>query len=588
MTRHRYDFPFGAQLQDDGAVVFRLWAPTARRVDLILEDVAAPGAGIELPMNPSDDGWFVLRTHSAGVGARYRYRLDGESAVPDPASRFQPDDVHGASAVVDPRAYRWRDTAWRGRPWHETVIYELHVGTFTPRGDFAGVQARLDALVALGVTALELMPIADFPGRHNWGYDGVLAYAPDSRYGTPDALKALIDAAHARGLMVFLDVVYNHFGPEGNYLSRYAPAFFSGEHRTLWGPAFNFDGAESRWVREFFIHNALYWLTEFRFDGLRLDAVHAIVDRSTPHFLQELAARVAAGPGRERTIHLVLENDAHAAAPGVRAGYAAQWFDPVHHSLHVAITGERHGYYKNYAEQPVQHLAAALVGDTSAAPTARIVFLQNHDQVGNRAHGERIGVLAPPAAVAAAAAIILLAPTIPLLFMGEECACRRPFPFFCDFDAPLAQAVRDGRRREFAAFPEFNAGDLPDPNAPATMQSAVLPASCAHGEAEYYRNLLALRARFIVPLLATPWRSARACALGDNAIAVSWQFADTRLTLLANLGDAPISLPHAYCGRVLFASDRRQAPLDFIVLDEVLSPWTVVWLLESADERSHE
>ena len=588
MTCRRHDFPFGAQLQDDGAVVFRIWAPAARRVDLVLESMAAaPRAAIELPMTRLDDGWFMHRTRDACAGARYRYRIDGDLAVPDPASRFQPDDVHDASAVIDPCAYRWRDSTWRGRAWHETVIYELHVGTFTSRGDFAGVQARLDELAALGVTALELMPVADFPGRRNWGYDGVLAYAPDSRYGTPDSLKALVDAAHARGLMVFLDVVYNHFGPEGNYLPRYAPAFFSGDHRTLWGPAFNFDGSDSRWVREFFIHNALYWLTEFRFDGLRLDAVHAIVDRSVPHFLQELAARVATGPGRERTIHLILENDVHTAAPGVGAGYTAQWYDPVHHSLHVAITGERHGYYEQYAERPVQRLAAALTGDTNAPPTARIVFLQNHDHIGNRAHGERIAVLAPPPALAAAAAVLLLAPTIPLLFMGEECAHRQPFPFFCDFGAPLAQAVRVGRRREFAAFPGFNTDDMPDPNAPATMQSAVLPA-CAPSERDYYRELLAIRARFIVPLLATPWRSARTRELAERAAAVSWRFAHARLTLLANLSDAPVRLTHAYRGQVLFASDRRHVPLDSIVLDDALSPWTVVWLLESPDERSDD
>lgn len=578
MTHHRHEFPFGAQLQRDGGVVFTLWAPTAKRVELMLDDVA-------LAMDRRADGWFMSLAPTARAGSRYRYRIDDDIAVPDPASRFQPDDVHGASAVVDPCAYHWGDDAWRGRAWHETVIYELHIGTFTPSGDFVGVQARLDYLVALGVTALELMPIADFPGHRNWGYDGVLAYAPDSQYGTPEALKALVDAAHARGLMVFLDVVYNHFGPEGNYLARYAPAFFSDEHRTLWGPAFNFDGADSHWVREFFIHNALYWLTEYRFDGLRLDAVHAIVDRSTPHFLQELAARVAAGPGRERTIHLILEDDVHAASPRISAGYAAQWYDPVHHSLHAAITGERHGYYEKYAARPAQQLAAALTDDANLAPTTRVIFLQNHDQVGNRAHGERIAALASPTAAAAAAAVVLLSPTIPLIFMGEECASRQPFPFFCDFDAALAQAVRVGRRREFAAFPEFNADDLPDPNAAATMSMAILSTRCADGAHEHYRDLLALRAQFIVPMLASAWRSAHSRELGADAIAVSWQFVRARLTLLANLGTVPVRLTQAHRGRVLFASDRRHTPLDFIVLDDLLSPWTVVWLLESLDER---
>ncbi|MGH8600654.1 MAG: alpha-amylase family glycosyl hydrolase, partial [Burkholderiales bacterium] len=348
--RLRHSMPFGAQLQDDGDVRFRLWAPAARQVDLYLEDEAAhrflPMAALPAP----DAGWFALTTPQAAGGSRYRFRIDGGQLVPDPASRWQPRDVHGASEVIDALAWDWDDGGWHGRPWHEAVFYELHVGAFTPDGTFAGVGARLDHLAALGVTAIELMPVADFPGARNWGYDGVLPFAPDGRYGRPDALKQLVAAAHARGLMMFIDVVYNHFGPDGNYLHLYAPQFFTDRHHTPWGNAINFDGQQSRTVRGFFIHNALYWLEEYRFDGLRLDAVHAIVDESEPDILTELSAAVRDGPGRERQIHLVLENDANEARyvarddHGSPCAYSAQWNDDVHHALHVIATGEHGGY----------------------------------------------------------------------------------------------------------------------------------------------------------------------------------------------------------------------------------------------------
>ncbi len=307
--KRAHAMPFGAAPGPEG-VRFRLWAPGAGRVELELDDTTYPPS---LPMLAAGGGWFELVTHQAGPGTRYRYRIDGELAVPDPASRFNPGDVHGASAVVEPRAFDWSDGDWTGRPWHEAVIYELHVGTFSPAGTFRGVRERLDYLVALGVTAIELMPLADFPGARNWGYDGVLAFAPDASYGTPDELKALVAAAHAHGLMILIDVVYNHFGPEGNYLPRVAPPFFTDRHPTPWGAGLNFDGPDSRVVRDFFLHNALYWLEEFHADGLRLDAVHAIVDDSRPDFLTELARAVHEGPGRDRHVHLVLENDRNEA-----------------------------------------------------------------------------------------------------------------------------------------------------------------------------------------------------------------------------------------------------------------------------------
>jgi len=310
---------------------FALWASAAEKVELLLEDGA-------FPMERAEDGTFALTTEAL-PGARYRYRVDGEGEVPDPASRHQPEDVHGPSAVVDPEAFEWGDGDWKGRPWEETVLYELHVGAFTPEGTFAAAREKLDYLADLGVTAIELMPLSDFPGGRNWGYDGVLPYAPDSSYGTPEDLKGFVQAAHERNIMVFLDVVYNHLGPEGNYLPLYAPGFFTERHETPWGAAINFDGEGSRHVRDFFVHNALYWLEEYNLDGLRLDAVHAIKDDSEKHLLVELAERIRSGPGLDRHIHLVLENEENTASY-LRGGhlYDAQWNDDVHHALHTALT----------------------------------------------------------------------------------------------------------------------------------------------------------------------------------------------------------------------------------------------------------
>jgi maltooligosyltrehalose trehalohydrolase len=581
---HQHRMPFGAEARD-GRTRFRLWAPTAHAVELCLERA---GGGRLLPMPPLGGGWYELLTDEAAPGARYRYRIDAEIAVPDPASRFQPQDVHGASEVVDPRAFAWNDGGWRGRPWEEAVLYELHTGTFTPAGTFAGIRGKLPYLRDLGITALELMPVADFPGARNWGYDGVLPFAPDSRYGRPEDLKELVQAAHALGLMVLLDVVYNHFGPEGNYLHRYAQDFFSERHHTPWGAAINFDGPGSRTVRDFFVHNALYWLEEYRFDGLRLDAVHAIKDDSTPHILAELAAAVRAGPGRERRIHLVLENDANEARY-LGAAYAAQWNDDLHHALHVLLTGETSGYYADYAKQPARQLARCLAegfayqGERSAyrggprgersvrlPPTAFVGFLQNHDQVGNRAKGDRIAAISPPEAIAAATSVLLLAPSPPLLFMGEEWGCEQPFPFFCDFEGELARQVTEGRRREFASFAEFPEpaalARIPDPNAAETFASAVLRwselAAADHRRwHELHRELLALRRSEIVPRLAgMTGGSARQTLLAGRALRVDWTLGDaSRLTLLANLDGAPLELAAEAEGRLLHATPENAA-----------------------------
>jgi malto-oligosyltrehalose trehalohydrolase len=591
-----------------GGVRFRLWAPEAPVLALVLQ--GAQGEQI-LPMTRTHNDWFEIMARDADPGCRYGFQLGDGLRVPDPASRYQPEDVHGLSEVIDPNAYLWKDEAWRGRTWAEAVIYELHVGTFTRAGTFRAAIEKFDHLAGLGVTAIELMPVADFPGRRNWGYDGVLPFAPDASYGRPEDLKALVDAAHARGLMVFLDVVYNHFGPEGNYLHRYAPQFFSERHRTPWGAAINFDGAGSRTVRDFFIHNALFWLEEYHFDGLRLDAVHAISDDARPDILEELATAVHAGPGRERHVHLVLENDHNAAHYLERDGagrprhYVAQWNDDIHHALHVIVTGECEGYYADYADAPLRHLGRCLTqgfayqGDpspcrhgvargesTRGLPSAVFVgFLQNHDQVGNRAFGERLTLLAVPAALRAATAVLLLAPQPPLLFMGQEWGSRAPFAFFCDFGAPLAAAVTAGRRREFAKFPAFQdpvaRARIPDPNDPATFSAAVLDwrelERTGHRDwLSLHRDLLALRQREIVPRLGKRGDSkGHYRMMTGHALEAYWTYGDgSRITLLANLGDEPMPGADRPAGELLYAT----AALD----GGVVPPWGVYWFLERA------
>jgi malto-oligosyltrehalose trehalohydrolase len=604
--------PFGAEVLE-GSVRFRLWAPGAKRVDVCLEEA---GTELVLPMQARQAGWFELSTDHAKPGSQYRFRIDGELRVPDPASRFQPKDVHGPSEVIDPAAWTWEDDDWRGRPWEEVVLYELHAGAFNAPGGFAAVMERLDYLADLGVTAVELMPVADFPGRCNWGYDGVLLFAPDSSYGRPEDLKALVEAAHARGLMVFLDVVYNHFGPEGNYLHAYAPQFFTERHHTPWGAAINFDGPQSRQVRDFFIHNALYWIEEYHIDGLRLDAVHAILDDSQPDILQELAEAVNRGPGAQRHVHLVLENDDNAArylareADGAPRWYRAQWNDDIHHALHVLTTGEDQGYYADYAAAPARHLGRCLAegfayqGDPSAyrdgarrgepsrglPPTAFVNFLQNHDQVGNRAFGERIDELASAAARRTAWTILLLAPSPPLLFMGQELAAAQPFPFFCDFGPELAALVTAGRRKEFARFPQFSDPQarerIPDPNDPATYASAALDWSRVQAPGHQawlalHRDLLALRRREIVPRLAgIRGAQARFELLSERALAVHWRLGDgAELGLLANLSADPIEVPVPPAAPLLFATPPDAAET---LRRGQLPPWTAIWSLTDA------
>ncbi|MFO8043535.1 MAG: malto-oligosyltrehalose trehalohydrolase [Alkalispirochaeta sp.] len=504
-------YSFGPEARGDGRRVFRLWAPTATTVTLeVVRGDAAPDQ-IELhsPGNGEDHRqWFHSQEIDAPEGTRYGFRINGDLLVPDPASRMQEVDVHGYSVVMDSSPLDL--SGWSNHPWHETTIYEAHVGTGTPEGTFAGMAARVPYLAELGITVLELMPVADFPGSRNWGYDGVLPFAPDRSYGSPTELKALVTAAHEHGIAVWMDVVYNHFGPDGNYLHVYCDHFFSESIPTPWGAGIDFSRPL---VRRFFIENALYWIHEFGLDGLRLDAVHAIYDDSTPHILTELSETVRAALPRGRKVHLVLENDAnqaHFLRPP--AEYTAQWNDDMHHVLHVLLTGESHGYYHDFAQESDAKLLRALTegyvfqGERSSAhegaprgevstdlsPTKFISFLQNHDQVGNRAWGDRLATLSDPIALAAAEALLLLSPQIPLIFMGEEWHSTTPFLFFSAFDGDLAEAVRDGRRREFGLQ------DLPDPGARDTFTLSVLEPP---GNADRYRELLNLRRTHLQPLL---------------------------------------------------------------------------------------
>jgi malto-oligosyltrehalose trehalohydrolase len=599
MSARAHAMPFGAALVA-GGVRFRLWAPSARRVDLLLLDAEA------LPMQALAGGWYEATVARAGARTRYAYRIDGRRVVADPASRCNPEGVHGPSLVTDPRAFDWPDDGWRGRPWHDAVIYELHVGGFTPQGTFAAAIGRLDELAALGVTALELMPVAAFAGTRNWGYDGVLPFAPAAAYGTPEDLKRLVAAAHARGLMVLLDVVYNHFGPDGNDLHAYARPFFYADRHTPWGAAIDF-GVDA--VRAFFVHNALYWLEEFHCDGLRLDAVHAIDDARRPDIVEEIAQAIRAGPGRERHVHLILENDRNEARYLARDGArrpllaTAQWNDDLHHAAHVLATGETDGYYIDYADDPLAHFGRALAegfvhqgersrfrggrarGEPSAhlPPAAFVNFLQTHDQVGNRAFGERLVALTSARKLRALLACVLLAPAPPLLFMGEEWGAGTPFLFFCDFGAELAAAVRDGRRAEFgrtAAFAEAAACErIPDPNAVATFAASKLDWSererAPHAQwLALYRELLALRRQRIAPLLAHA-DAGRFEIAAPGLLHVVWPAGGARLHLHAYLTAdeqaAAVAVPLA--GETIYSS----APAG-----DRLAPWTVRWALEDA------
>jgi maltooligosyltrehalose trehalohydrolase len=544
-ARHGYALPFGAAVAPDGTTRFRIWAPMCASLGLELQN-----QGVR-PMSAQAEGWFELSL-PAPPGTRYRFVLPDGMNVPDPASRLQDGDVHGWSIVIDPTEHEWHHGDWQGRPWPQTVLYEVHVGLM---GGFNGVRDRLSGWQAAGITAVELMPLNDFPGARNWGYDGVLPYAPDTAYGSPGELKALIDHAHGLGLMVFLDVVYNHFGPDGAYQHVYGGArFFTEDKHSPWGAGIDFDRPQ---VQQYFIQNAIYWLQEYRFDGLRFDAVSAYQNEP---FADLMAREIRRAIGPERHVHLVAEHDGNLAshlAPGL---FDAQWADDTHHALHVMLTDESEGYYADYTDASAK-LARALSegfafqgevsfkgeprGETSAhlPPSAFVIFLQNHDQIGNRAMGERLIALADREALLAAYALLLLVPQIPLLYMGELEGSTAPFLFFTDHHDELAELVREGRRREFAHFAAFadeqRRDQIPDPNAEQTYAMS-RPDEPADPEIRrHLTTLLALRHVHVVPRIAGA-RSLGAQPLGAKAVVAKWQMGDgSELIVAANLGAEP-------------------------------------------------
>ncbi len=589
------DYSFGPRFLDDG-VEFRLWAPFMDKV-LLSVDGREPWR-----MERDDDGWHRCRVAEVGPGDLYRFILPDGTAVPDPASRHQPHDVHGPSELVDLKAHRWNTNSWPGRPWEEVVLYEAHIGSFTAQGTFRAAIERLDHLASLGVTAIQIMPVSDFPGRCNWGYDGVLPYAPDATYGRPEDLMALVDAAHQRGICIFMDVVYNHFGPDGNYLPNYAP-LFTEHHKTPWGNGLNYDGEASAAVREFMIQNAIFWITEFRLDGLRLDAVHAIKDDSEEHLLHELARRVRWAADK-RHVHLVVENEDNDSdllkrdETGRATLFTAQWNDDMHHVLHIAATGETFGYYQDYADEPDKLGRALAQGfvfqgehmpyrggnrgkpTRDLPPTAFVSFIQNHDQIGNRALGDRMITYRPLDRLKAIATLYLLSPQIPMLFMGEEWGAREPFPYFCDFNEELNGKVREGRRKELSRLPGFDTDELLDPTAMSTFEMARLDWSrLAEPQAlemlVLYRSLLTLRHQRIVPLLkGTGGGVGRHHRHGSMTVA-EWVLNNgSTLRLLANLSDKTGTPPSPPSGEVIFSRGAAT--------DEIFGPWAVTAIISPA------
>ena len=552
-----------------------------------------------LPMQADGHGWHELQVLEAQPGTRYRYVLPDGMSVPDPASRFQPQDVDGPSEVIDASSYGWTDQGWSGRPWSEAVLYELHVGTFTPEGTLQAAVARLDHLVQLGVTAIELMTLSDFAGTRNWGYDSVLLYAPDSAYGRPDDLKAFVEAAHARGLMVLLDVVYNHFGPEGNYLPTYFPEILSKEHKTAWGSALNFDGECSQQVRELILQNAVYWIQEYNMDGLRLDATHAMIDNSPTHILEELVLRVKEIAG-SRKVHLILENENNIAKmltrtdAGQTTCYTAQWNHDIDHILGAGFMGameDREADDKGETERlgkalsegfviAAQESKAEFEAGCHVPPNAFVSFLQSHDLVGNRIFGERVTSLLPREVVRALVGVTLLLPQTPMLFMGEEWGATSPFPYFCDFHGDLSEAVQKGRCEQISKLPGVSQEDLknaPNCQAESTFRSAQLHwdelQEPEHAEwMELYSRLLTVRRERIVPVMSGLCeRCGHFRVLGPGALALNWTLANKkRLRLDANLWHKPRGGYEPVTGEVLWAEGDAQR-------GDTLGAWAVRW-----------
>lgn len=559
----------GAWVEAGPRVRWRVWAPGHQRVEVVLHDgQGAPGR--VLPMTPEPGGFFTAVLEEQGAGVRYKLRVDGEGPFPDPWSRSQPEGVHGPSEVVVPD-FAWTDAEWKGVEPSSLVLYEVHVGTATPEGTFEALIPKLSALVELGITALELMPVASFPGARNWGYDGVDLFAPAEVYGGPDGLRRLVDAAHARGLAVLLDVVYNHFGPDGNYLRVYSPHYFTGRHHTPWGDAVNYDGADSGPVRELVLSNVEMWIRDYHLDGLRLDATHALVDDSPRHLLDEIAERAhASAPGRR--VLLIAEdgrNERRLVLPSTEGGFALDglWADDFHHQMRRAFAGDSEGYYQDYTGG-TEDLARTLrqgwfyegqasknlghARGTSAeglAPWHFVYCLQNHDQVGNRALGERLGNDVSPAAFRAMSVLLLTSPYTPLLFMGQEWNASTPFRYFTDHHAELGRLVTEGRRREFADFSRFAGEEVPDPQALETFTRSRLDWSEAgkpghEGVHLLHRELLHLRAH--EPALRDARRGTYdARALGPDVLWMERRAqGQTLLVLLCVRGTLNHPVPH--------------------------------------------
>jgi len=509
--------PIGAEPQLGGGVHFRLWAPRCREVVVEIEGFEPAALESEI------GGYFSLWSLPARAGMRYRFRLDrGERAFPDPASRFQPEGPHGPSEIVDPGDVAWTDGAWRGRTREQLVIYEMHVGTFTPDGSWESASRELPALAELGITCLEIMPVAEFPGRFGWGYDGVNLFAPTRLYGRPMDFRRFVDRAHALGIAVILDVVYNHFGPDGNYLKLFSAAYFTDRYDNEWGEAINFDGPDSGPTREFFVANAGYWINEYHLDGLRLDATQAIFDRSEDHIIAAVARQVRSA-GRGRSTFVVAENEpqhAKLARPAEHGGYGldALWNDDFHHSAMVALTGHHEAYYSDYRGRPSEFVAAAKHGflyqgqryqwqrNARGTPTfdlpaeSFVVFLQNHDQIANSGTGERCHALTSPGRLRAMTAYFLLMPGIPMLFQGQEFGASSPFFYFADHESGLSHDVREGRRRSLAQFPSLATSEmraeLADPGGIDTFRRSVIDLGERQRHASIYalhRDLLELR-----------------------------------------------------------------------------------------------
>ncbi len=564
---------WGAEFIAPDTVQFRLWATAHNTVAVRLN-------GQDTAMKAVGDGWFELQLAGVAPGAEYYFVLPDGTAVPDPASRAQKSDVNGPSLVVDPDRYPWQHDDWAGRPWEESVVYEMHIGTFTPEGTFRAAMDKLPALASLGITMLEVLPLSQFSGNRGWGYDGVLLYAPHSAYGTPDDFRAFVDAAHGHGLSVVLDIVLNHFGPEGNYLPLLSPDFFHKERVTPWGAGIAYDvDAARRYIAE----APLYWLKEFRLDGLRFDAIDQIEDRADRHVLMEIARRIRADI-TDRPIHLTTEDSRNVtflhprAQDGSAPLFTGEWNDDFHNAIHVLATGETHAYYQDFADAPQKHVARVLaegfayqgevspqsgeargVDSRSQPPVAFVDFIQNHDQVGNRAHGERLLTLAGAARTKALLATLLLSPHIPLIFMGEEFGETHPFLFFTDFHGDLARAVREGRAKEFAGHAGHEEGSVPDPNAQTTFTQSKLDWQKVQSEEgkrwlALTRQLLALRQQSIVPLLADAGgNTGQVVATAEGFLAVRWDLPKGTLSLALNTGQQPQPQPELP-GEILFSS----------------------------------